>query len=366
MTGKEKITAILAGDSSVGMGLCEHFWPETLTKWIKEGHLEDGEDPEIHFDFDILRLWSGGDLTADPFNPETILEEDEETKLFRNGNGATMRLWKNRSGVPEHVDFEIKDYKSWLEKIKPAIVDENLYEKRLEDVFEPYKAKKKLAAEHDKFFCWAGVSVFEIMHPVCGHEYMLMGMALEPDWLKDMGDTYSDLTIALQKKLIAAAGEPDGFWFYEDMGFKHKPFMSPDMYMQLVQPYQKKLFYFAHSLDRQVIVHSCGYVEPLIDGLIDAGMNCLQAMEVKAGMDVVKIAKDYSGKIALCGGLDIRVLEENDKAAIKAYLEEILPPVLDNVPYILHTDHSIPQSVEYDTYRYFIDCAFEIEAKRKG
>jgi uroporphyrinogen decarboxylase len=93
-------------------------------------------------------------------------------------------------------------------------------------------------------------------------------------------------------------------------------------------------------------------------------MNCLQALEVKAGMDVVKIAKDYSGKIALCGGLDIRVLEENDRPAIKSYLEEVLPPVLDNVPFILHTDHSIPQSVEYDTYRYFVDTAFEIEAKR--
>lgn len=360
MTSKEKITAILSGDKTVGMGLCEHFWPETVEKWTKEGYLQEGEDIESHFNFDIMRNWSGGNLMADPYNPETMIEETETTKLFKTGNGAILRYWKNRSGVPEHVDFEIKNYSDWTSKIKPGVLDKSLYQKRLADVIEPYRAKKELAREKGKFFTWAGVSVFEIMHPVCGHEYMLMGMALEPDWIKEMGDVYSDLVIDLQKILFAAEGEPDGIWYYEDMGFKNKPFMSPAMYMELVQPYQKKLFDFAHSLGKKVLVHSCGYVEQLIPGLIDAGMDCLQAMEVKAGMDVVKISQDYAGKIALCGGLDIRVLETNDKNQVKEYLEKTLPTVLKNVPYILHTDHSIPQSVEYETYRYFVDTAFEI------
>ena len=364
MNSREKINAILNGDATVGMGLFEHFWPETITNWQQQGCLAKDEDIELHFDFDILKSWSGGDLTADPYHPETIVEETEDTKLFKNGNGALLRLWKTRSGVPEHVDFEVKDYKTWLEKIKPAVVDKSLYDVRLAKVLELHKSRRKLADEKGKFLTWNGVGVFEAIHPVCGHEYMLMGMALEPDWIKDMGQTYAQLIIDLQKKLFAAAGEADGFWFYEDMGFKNKPFMSPNMYMELIQPYQKMNFDFAKTLGKPVMVHSCGYVEQLIQGLIDAGMNCLQAMEVKAGMDVVKIAKDYSGKIALCGGLDIRVLETNDKSQIKTYLKDTLPIILDNVPYILHTDHSIPQSVEYDTYRYFIDTAKEIEAAR--
>ena len=44
-------------------------------------------------------------------------------------------------------------------------------------------------------FCWAGVAPFEQMHPVCGHEYMLMGMALDPEWVSDMVQTYADFTI---------------------------------------------------------------------------------------------------------------------------------------------------------------------------
>jgi len=365
MTSKEKITAIFAGDKSVGMGVCEHFWPETVVEWTKKGILKEGEDIDIHFNFDILRQWASGNLMADPYHPETIIEETEETKLCRNGNGAILRYWKKHSGTPEHVDFEIKTYKDWSEKIKPCVLDKSLYEKRVEEVLPLYRAKRKLAKDNNKFFCWAGVSLFEIMHPVCGHEYMLMAMALDPDWIHEMGEVYTELVLDLQKIIFDREGMPDCIWYYEDMGFKNKPFMSPGMYMELVQPYQKRLFAAAHKMGKPVMVHSCGYVEQLIPGLIDAGMNCLQAMEVKAGMDVVKIANDYAGKIALCGGLDIRVLETNDKKQIKSYLEKTLPPVLAKVPFILHTDHSIPLTVEYDTYRYFIDTAFEIEAKTK-
>jgi hypothetical protein len=33
--------------------------------------------------------------------------------------------------------------------------------------------------------------------------------------------------------LFAEEGWPDGVWYYEDMGFKHRPFMSPRMYREI-------------------------------------------------------------------------------------------------------------------------------------
>ncbi len=52
------------------------------------------------------------------------------------------------------------------------------------------------------FSALCNVNVFECMHPVCGHEYMLMGMALDPDWVKDMADTYANLIIESAKDFI--------------------------------------------------------------------------------------------------------------------------------------------------------------------
>jgi uroporphyrinogen decarboxylase len=163
------------------------------------------------------------------------------------------------------------------------------------------------------------------------------------------------------EELFHEAGKPDAMWFYEDMGFKEKPFMSPAMYEDIMLPGHKKLFDFAHSLGLKVLVHSCGFVEPLVPGLINAGMDCLQAMEVKAGMDMPRIAKQFGDKISFCGNIDIRIIGSNDRKKINEELNrKIIPALKMGGGYILHSDHSIPPEVEHDTLKYFFDHGREI------
>ena len=100
-----------------------------------------------------------------------------------------------------------------------------------------------------------------------------------------MVQTFADFTIKHLEVLFAEEGKPDGFFFYEDMGFKNRPFMSPSMYREIVSRATRSSLITLTRWDARVIVHSCGYVEPLVPGLIEAGLDCLQAMEVKAGMD---------------------------------------------------------------------------------
>jgi uroporphyrinogen decarboxylase len=226
--------------------------------------------------------------------------------------------------------------------------------------FDLYRQVRQKCIDKDLFFCWGGVNVFECMHPVCGHEYMLMGMALDPDWVKDMCSVYADLTIRLMEILFAEAGLPDAAWFFEDMGFKEKPFMSPAMYKDIVWPAHQKTFDYCHGRGLKVLVHSCGFVEPLVPGLVEAGMDCLQAMEVKAGMDLVRIKRNFGDRLCLMGGLDVRTMVANDRAAIEAELRKKLPAACAGGGYCLHSDHSIPDQVEYETYKFFLRRGLEI------
>jgi uroporphyrinogen decarboxylase len=77
-------------------------------------------------------------------------------------------------------------------------------------------------------------------------------------------------------------------------------------------------------------------------------------IEVKAGMDLLKLYRDYGERIAFMGGIDVRVLYTNDRAQIDAELQKKIPTVMQNYGYVLHSDHSIPYTVYYDTYRYFV------------
>ena len=80
------------------------------------------------------------------------------------------------------------------------------------------------------------------MSPMCGHEYLLTGMAADPDWVRDMGELYATLTVRLLEILFAREGMPDGLSVWDDLGFKHRPFMSPAMYRELIFPAHRRLF----------------------------------------------------------------------------------------------------------------------------
>jgi uroporphyrinogen decarboxylase len=333
--------------------LYEGFWGDTHDAWMKAGKMAEGESFGDHFGFDIELSWPFALVLDQDFEPRAVSETDE-TIVWLDGNGATLRRHKLHDTTPEHVDFKVKEREQW-DQVKHMLAPD---ERRIN--FEAYRDLKRKAAEAGRFFMWSGVNAFECIHPVCGHENMLVGMALDPDWVLDMSMSYARVTVELQKILFEREGLPDGIWFYEDMGFKAKPFMSPDMYARLIKPAHDLTFGYAKSLGLPVTVHSCGFVEPLVPGLIDAGMDCLQVIEVKAGMDLLKLHREFGDRIAFMGGLDVRALYTNDRAVIDAELEAKIPIVKQGFNYIVHSDHSIPNTVEYDTYRYFVDRALEL------
>ncbi|HNR36834.1 MAG TPA: uroporphyrinogen decarboxylase family protein, partial [Candidatus Hydrogenedentes bacterium] len=265
------------------------------------------------------------------------------------------RRHKLHDSTPEHVDFLVKDRAGWEEHVKPFLTPDR---RRIN--FEAYRDAKKLAAEKQRFFCWSGVGVFECMHPVCGHQEMLMAMLTDPDWVKDMVDTYARLTSDLMEILFAEEGWPDGIWFYEDMGLKGRPFISLDMYREFIQAGHRKPIAICAAKGLPVIMHSCGYVEPLVPGMMESGVDCLQVIEVKAGMDLLRLHADYGDRLSFIGGMDVRVLYTNDRAAIERELAGKIPEVKRHYGYVLHSDHSIPDQVEYESYRYFVERGLEL------
>lgn len=354
MVGVERIANILQRKPVDRIGLFEHFWGDTQKRWCAEGHLAPSESLEDHFEFDMQLCWPFNLTAKLDYEPE-VLEETEETVLTRDGNGAILRRHKLHDATPEHIDFLVRDRATWEEHVKPWLRPDR---DRID--FAAYRKAKREAADRNRFFAWSGVNVFESMHPVCGHEHMLVGMAMDPDWVRDMVDTYAELTVALMEMLFAEEGYPDGIWFYEDMGFKKRPFISLEMYRAIIQHGHRKTIAFAKSHGMPVIMHSCGYVEPLVPGMLEVGIDCLQVIEVKAGMDLLELYHDFGDRLSFMGGIDVRTLYGNDPARIESELSAKVPIVKGRFGYVLHSDHSIPDQVMYDSYRFFVDRGMEL------
>ena len=353
MNSKQRITAILKHEEVDRIGIFEHFWGDTIKHWESQGHIQHGECIEDHFDFDIQTCWAFNLMIDMDFKLE-VVSEGENTITYLDGNGATLKRHKFHDTTPEHIDFRIKTQEQW-DEVKHMLTPDP---RRIN--FEAYRVAKLSAEKANRFFVWSGVNVFECMHPICGHEHMLVGMALAPEWVQEMVDTYATLLVDLQKILFEQEGYPDGIWYYEDMGYKGSPFMSPTMYREIVKPGHVHTINYAKEHNLPVIMHSCGYIEPLLSDMIDAGIDCLQVIEVKAGMDLLKLYEEYGDQIAFMGGIDVRSLYSNDKAEIDAELQAKIPFVKKGYGYVVHSDHSIPKTVDYDIYKYFIKTALEL------
>lgn len=381
MTGKERIGRILRRQPTDRIGLFEVFWTETARRWSAEGHFARPEVAEDHFDIELRRcrpldlmanLGIGDTVVEEndttrlgvPGGPanagrrEELIEETETTRLVRDGNGAVLRWIKGSSGAPEHVDFLVKDRRAWEEHIRPHLVNQGNHPRRVN--CDLYRSMRADCATRNRFLTCGVVGPFDLMTPVCGHEHLLVGMALDPGWVGDMVSVYTDLTIELLENLFAREGEPDGLWVWDDLAFKQRPFLSPAMYRELLFPAHRRLFQWARGRKLPVILHSDGLVEPLLPDLIEAGIDCLQPLEVKAGMDALRVKQRFGDRIALIGGMDVRVLETNDLAAVRAELEARIPGAMAGGGYVLQVDHSVSSRVEYATYKFFVETGLRL------
>ncbi len=350
MTSKERIQMILKGETPDRIGLAETFWAKTIPAWETQGYPK-GVPPWKEFGLDLLSCW-GHSAEAFPGRNE-LLEENEEWRTTKNGDGATLKWFQDGTGTPEHVAFDCIDGETWRNTFREPV--RTLNEKRFnKDVLA---ATLKEAHDNDLFCAFCGIEVFEIGKNYSGHQELCIGMLDDPEWIDDMFESFITQQIDGWNWIFEHIGKPDGIWLYGDIGFKQRPFIGPDLYNELVLPHNKRLIDFFHRCDLPVIFHSCGFVEPLMPGILETGIDMLQAMEVKAGMDVSKLQPLYGDRIGFMGNIDTRLFEKGDLNALDSEITEKIPIEMASRGCIFHSDHSIPPSVDLATYRHAIQTA---------
>jgi uroporphyrinogen decarboxylase len=83
-------------------------------------------------------------------------------------------------------------------------------------------------------------------------------------------------------------------------------------------------------------------------------------------MDMLNLFKRFGDRISFYGNIDVRLLIRNDLPAIEAELQRKIPPVIGGGGgYILHTDHSEPPEINYETMCFFLKRGREIGTPKK-
>jgi uroporphyrinogen decarboxylase len=130
------------------------------------------------------------------------------------------------------------------------------------------------------------------------------------------------------------------------------------LYGELLKPVHRRAIDWAHAKGIVARLHSCGDIRPFLPDLIEIGLDGLNPLEVKAGMDPLRIKKEYGDRLLLHGGINA-VLWDN-KEAIEAEMRRVIPALKADGGYIFSSDHSVPSSVPLENFRYIVKLAKEL------
>lgn len=356
MTKREIIKTLLAKQLPERVGLNEAFWPFIAENaWQKQG-IAPGTDFIRRFNLD-LRSIAWFSAPAPRLDLACVVEESDEWIVRRDGWGSDTKTWKRKAGTPEHVGFSVSSPEIWKRDFRDAFAAINV---RDHVNLEAMKKSYAEAMAGEEFVTCSGLFVFEDLRRILGDVTMLESLLLEPEWIHDFCSLVTTKYMDYFELIFREVGLPDGLHIYEDLGYTAASFASPACHREMILPYHKKLFSLFKDYRLPVILHTCGDFRPHIESIIESGVDCIQAMEAKTGMNVVKLAEQYKGKLCFMGNIDIRALESGNRERIKdECLGKLNGMKALHAPYVYMSDHSIPPSVTVADYEYMLELFWD-------
>lgn len=370
MTSRERVIAAINRTPQDRVPRYDAFWERTVENFVRQGMriparrtlTVDGglvkpvsSPASDFFDFDMDFMYINTSMNFDI----GVVGDDGGKYKIRDRYGWTAWRHKDGSGDMQFVSHMIGGREDW-DRYKSRMVFNPKEPARLDSEsyflhYSPYPSWKGAKQIYDalrsqgRYLAFACYGPYEGYWRLRGYTDALTDIILEPELTGDIMDAEIDLTIDTLQYAIDNGMKPDGVFVAEDMGTARAPLFSPKAYLDVIYPRHKRLGDFLRRNGIHFIMHSCGYVEPFIPHLIDAGLDVLQALQVSAGMDVLRLKRLYGDKLTFFGNIAASAFQAG-KEAVEKEIRDKIPTAMRGGGYIYHSDHSIPDDVSYETY----------------
>ena len=304
-------------------------------------HLPDDVNPLDYYHVDIGICVA--DETAWP-SKVGVVDDRPEDRIERDGWGRLVRRVK-------------KGY--FCETLEVAVphkcdLDQVMFDDPRDDA--RYEGFLKGVASHRATrcpFCKIGGPFLRTAY-VRGEVDFLMDIASDPGFARELAAKVADHIMVVGLESLRRGGLYDtGIWMYDDMAYNDNPMFSPTQFEHVFLPsYRKLVKAFKDAGAAKVVLHSDGNITPLLDMLIDAGIDAINPVEPKAGMDLLDLKRHYGNRLAYIGGMcNAHVLTRGTKRDIKAQVDRIKEAAQDGG--VIIGAHSIGSDVPPENYHYY-------------
>lgn len=171
--------------------------------------------------------------------------------------------------------------------------------------------------------------MFERTHALMGFEDAFVAMYEEPEEYQALVDAITDYKV----KLIEIMGKyyhPDVLCFHDDYGANDRLLMSPDLWRQFFKEPLGRVIEATHKAGIIYEHHSCGYIAPLFDELVELGIDAIDPLQIT---NPIRELKDkYQDRVTFVGGYDTQnvfdrpgVTEDEIRAEVARTMDLLAP-----------------------------------------
>jgi uroporphyrinogen decarboxylase len=191
--------------------------------------------------------------------------------------------------------------------------------------------------------------VFSLPRYLLGYENLLMAIAAEPALVTALVELSVETNLAMAEE-VAARGVKI-VYTGDDYAGDTGPLMSPAHFRGLFAPGLKRVIGGFKELGLLVIKHTDGNLWPILDMIVDSGIDCLDPIDPIAGMDLGEVKARYGRRIALKGNVDCsHLMTLGTPEEVAAATKEALRKGASGGGYILSSSNSIHSTVKPENY----------------
>ncbi|MFW5831738.1 MAG: uroporphyrinogen decarboxylase family protein [Prolixibacteraceae bacterium] len=133
-----------------------------------------------------------------------------------------------------------------------------------------------------------------------------MSTVSRPEYIKKIFDRQSEIAVENLSRIYKTVGNKVNAVFMcgTDFGTQDSTFCSLEQFDEIWLPYYKRMNDWVHeNTEWKTFKHSCGAVEPFLDGFIRAGFDIINPVQINAvGMDPKKLKQKYGRDLVFWGG----------------------------------------------------------------
>jgi len=202
-----------------------------------------------------------------------------------------------------------------------------------------------------------GHEVFEFSHYLLGGMDKLFRLYyFNPEPAIQLAEEISEYKLRVIERAIKLGA--DAVVCGDDYANDKGPLIAPRFFDKFLLPYIKKTADLLHRLGKPYIKHTDGNLYPILDKLINAGIDALHPIEPAAGMDIAKLKRLYGDKICLIGNIDCgKLLSEGSPEEVVEVVKETIAKAAPGGGYILSSSNSIHPGVKPENFLAMVNAA---------